>query len=200
LGTAGTVTVLKGTVVKTSQGNREFVTTADAAFVGAALGPELHGAVVEAVVERVDDADGLATLALPRTAASRQKGDTMYWIGGTPVLKPAERTSTGQATSAAIDLETISGTRILALHSDAASAGTTPTLNAKVQHCDTEEGEFTDSGVAFAEITDEAESLQFRVLDPTAVKRWIKLIGVIAGTDTPTFVCEAALLGVELQG
>jgi hypothetical protein len=122
----------------------------------------------------------------------------MYWIGGTPVLKPAARTTTAQATSVALDLEQISGTHILALHSDKASAGTTPTLDGKVQHGDSEGGSFADSGITFTQITDAAETLQFRVLDPTVIKRWIKLIGTIAGANA-SFTCEASLFGVELQ-
>lgn len=110
------------------------------------------------------------------------------------VLPNAVRTST--ATGSAIDVRAYEGKGQVIFTSSAATAGTTPTLNAKLTECATSGGSYTDvSGGAFAEVTDAADSTQMIPIDFDACKGYIKGVGTIAGTDTPTFGFAITIVG-----
>lgn len=115
-----------------------------------------------------------------------------YWMKGLEVLAPAVRTAT-TTTSASIDLTGFDGVPILALDSAAAGAGTLPTLDAKITHCDTTDGSFTDSGITFTQVTTTA-ALQLRVLDPAICKRFVQLVLTIGGTVNPSFATQAGVV------
>lgn len=120
-----------------------------------------------------------------------------YWMKGVEVLKPASRTAT-TTTSDAIDLALLDGIPVLALHADAASAGTSPTLDGKVTQCDTSDGTFADSGITFTQVTT-AAALQLRALDLTVLLRYVKLVLTIGGSDTPTFLTQAEIVAFKLK-
>lgn len=121
-----------------------------------------------------------------------------YWLDKAEVLAPAARTAT-TTTSAAIDLASLGGVPVMALYCDAASAGTLPTLDAKITHCDTSGGSYTDSGLTFTQVTT-AAALQLVRLDRTILKRFVKLVLTIGGTDTPTFPSSAGIVAFEQSG
>ena len=111
----------------------------------------------------------------------------------TLVALPAARTTT--FTSAAIDLSVYDGELAMILNS-AAGTGTTPTLDGKIQHCDTSGGTYADSGITLTQVTDAAASLQTKLFQKSAVKQYIKFVGTIAGT-TPSFNFAATLVGLK---
>lgn len=104
---------------------------------------------------------------------------------------PASRTAT--LTGTGLDVEKYEGVGKVVLHSTAASAGTNPTLDVKVQDSpDNSTGWADIPGATFAQVTD-AASLQAIHIDLSAAKKYIRVVGTLGGTSTPTF-----LYGVEL--
>lgn len=112
----------------------------------------------------------------------------------TIVAVPAARTST--FTSAAIDLSGYDGELGMLVNSAKASAGTTPTLDFKIQHCDTSGGTYADAGITLTTITDAADSLQLKLFQKSAVKQYVKLVGTIAGANA-SFNFGASLVGLK---
>lgn len=105
-----------------------------------------------------------------------------------------ERTSSLDGTS--IDLQAYEGVAAFVLNAGKASAGTTPTLNAKLQHS-ADDSTFADvTGGAFTEVTDAANSLQVLKLNVSDLKRYVKLVGTIAGSGA-TFDFGAEVLAVK---
>lgn len=101
-------------------------------------------------------------------------------------LPMATRTAT--VTGSAVDLVDYGGYVALTLMSGAATAGTLPTLDVKVTECDTSGGTYTDvSGATWTEVTDAAAADETIVLNSDSLKRYIKIVGTIGGTATPTF-------------
>lgn len=106
----------------------------------------------------------------------------------------AERTSTLTATG--VDVKDYDGTVQLILMSTAATAGTNPTLNVKIQESDAVGSGYEDvSGAAFAEVTDAADVTEMISLKIGELKRYIRVVGTIAGTSTPTFAFGVCMVG-----
>ena len=120
------------------------------------------------------------------------RNDALNWPDPVEVLAPADRTTT--ATSAAIDLQPYAGNVAVLLHV-ALGTGTTPTLDAKVQHCDSSGGSYADiTGAAFTQVTGAAGAgVQKLMLNTRSIYRYIKLVATIAGTS-PHFLSSAGLL------
>lgn len=111
----------------------------------------------------------------------------------------AERTST--LTGSGVEIRDFDGVAQVILMSSAATAGTTPTLNVKLQECDTVGGSYTDvAGATFSEVTDAADACQMIAIKPGELKPFIKVIGTIAGTSTPTFQFGVVLVGTLHAG
>lgn len=111
----------------------------------------------------------------------------------------ARRTST--LTGTHIDVLAYEGAAKILLNASAASAGTTPTLNVKLQHSDTTtSGDFTDvTGAAFTQVTDVAGTagLQELLVNVSNLKRYLRVIGTIGGTTTPTFDFSVEFIGIK---
>lgn len=107
----------------------------------------------------------------------------------------AARTST--LTGTAFDTLGYEGS-MLVLLSSALGTGTSPTLDVKIQHSDSASSGFADiTGAAFTQVTDAAGAgVQNLVLRRDKVKRYIRVIGTIAGT-TPSFTFGVAFEGLE---
>jgi len=107
----------------------------------------------------------------------------------------AERTSTLTATG--VDMRQYAGLAKIILLSSVATAGTTPTLDVKIEESDALASGYTDlAGATFAQVTDAADSTEAIQIDLSGTKRYIRVIGTIAGTSTPTFqfgVCAMAV-------
>lgn len=105
----------------------------------------------------------------------------------------AVRTTTLTATG--VDVNAYDGPCHLILQSSAATAGTTPTLNVKLQHSDVVGSGYEDvSGAAFTEVTD-ADLTEMLTVQIGALKRFVRVVGTIAGTDTPTFGFGVVMVG-----
>jgi len=105
-----------------------------------------------------------------------------------------ERTTT--LTGTGIDVLDYEGVCLAILNSGAASAGTTPTLNVKLQHSDDDSTYADVTDGAFTEVTDAAavvEALKFNVSD---LKRYLRVIGTIAGSGA-TFDFGVEFVGIK---
>jgi len=104
---------------------------------------------------------------------------------------------TADLLSAAFDTEAYEGTGLFVLSAGAATAGSSPTLDVKLTHCDTSGGTYTDvpSG-AFAQVTTVA-GVQALAVDLDTVKRYVKVVGTLGGTSTPTFPYGIAFTGLK---
>lgn len=106
----------------------------------------------------------------------------------------ARRTST--LTGTAIDLQDYDGVGLVTLSSSAAAAGSSPTLDVKLQES-ADNSTFTDvTSGAFTQVTD-AASLQYMTVNVSALKRYLRVIGTIGGTSTPTFDFSVTFAGVK---
>lgn len=106
----------------------------------------------------------------------------------------AVRTSTLTATG--VDLSDYSGAMHFVLMSSAATAGTTPTLNVKLQHSDSLSTGYEDvSGATFTEVTDAADLTEMLTLDVDSMKQFVRVVGTIGGTSTPTFAFGVVAVG-----
>jgi hypothetical protein len=111
---------------------------------------------------------------------------------------PIDRTTT--LTGTALDVQDYEGVALIVLNGAAATAGTTPTLNVKLQHsATTTTGDFVDvTSAAFVEVTDVAgtagvQTLKVNVSD---LKRYIRVIGTIAGSGAH-FDFSAGFVGIK---
>lgn len=111
----------------------------------------------------------------------------------------AVRTSTLTATG--VDISAYSGPCHVILQSSAATAGTTPTLNVTLEDCDTVGGSYTAiTGAAFAEVDDTPDSTQMITIYPDHLKKFVRVVGTIAGTNTPTFGFGVSMVGCMQAG
>lgn len=111
----------------------------------------------------------------------------------------AVRTSTLTATG--VDLSAFSGPCHVILQSSAATAGTNPTLNVKLQHDDVLGGDYEDiTGAVFAEVDNSPDSTQMITINPDHLKKHVRVVGTIAGTNTPTFGFGVTLVGCLQAG
>ena len=104
---------------------------------------------------------------------------------------------TTTTTSAAFDAGVYDGSGLFVLHS-AAGTDTTPTMNVKLQHCDTTDGSYVDiTGATFAEVDDtEGGAIEGIAVDLSAAKRFIKAVATLAGTS-PSFICGLSFVGLK---
>jgi len=115
------------------------------------------------------------------------------------LIPAAVRTST--VTGSAVDTRALDGVCQIVLMSSAATAGTSPTLNVKLTHCATSGGSYTDvTGATFAQVTNAADSTQMIAVKAGELERYVKAVGTIGGTSTPTFGFGVALVGMNHAG
>jgi hypothetical protein len=104
------------------------------------------------------------------------------------------RTST--LTGTGVDLQGLDGEATVILDSSAATAGTNPTLDVKIQDsADGSSGWADVTGAAFTQVTSTASQQRISV-NVSEIKRYVRAIGTLGGTSTPTFVYSVNLLGV----
>ena len=104
---------------------------------------------------------------------------------------------TASANGTGFDLEGSNGAEgeaIIILASDAASAGTSPTLDVKLQES-SDDSTYTDiSGATFTQVTDAAQALEKISINTNDVKRYLRAVGTIGGTSSPAFTYSVALV------
>lgn len=108
-------------------------------------------------------------------------------------LAAAARTASGNG--AAVDLQGYVG-KIMVVLDSALGTGTTPTLDVKLQDCDTSGGTYADiSGATFTQVTGAAGAgAQKMGVDVRGVRRFIRAVATIAGS-TPSFACAVLVAG-----
>jgi hypothetical protein len=111
---------------------------------------------------------------------------------------PIARTAT--LTGTALDVLDYEGACLIVLNAAAATAGTTPTLNVKLQHCaTTTSGDFVDvTGATFTQVTDVAGTagVQTLHLNVSDLKQYLRVIGTIAGANA-SFDFTVEFVGVK---
>ena len=104
---------------------------------------------------------------------------------------------TASANGTGFDLEGSNGAEgeaIIILASDAASAGSSPTLDVKLQES-SDNSTFTDiSGATFTQVTDSAQALEKISINTNDVKRYLRAVGTIGGSSSPAFTYSVALV------
>lgn len=111
---------------------------------------------------------------------------TEYLISNS--FAPAARTSTANGT--AIDLAD-TGPELFAFLNNGTTSGTSPTLDVKLQECDTSGGTYSDiTGATFTQLTAAGNEV-IRVANRT--KRYVRAVATIAGTS-PSFACAVTLI------
>lgn len=114
-------------------------------------------------------------------------------------LPTAVRTST--ITGSAVNVKKYEGKGQVILTTSAATAGTTPALNVKLTESATSGGSYTDvTNGDFAEVTDAGDSTQMIPIDFDASKGFLKVVGTITGTSTPTFGFGVVIVGQLKSG
>lgn len=110
---------------------------------------------------------------------------------------PGAITADGDS-AAYLDTTAYDGSAAVVFTSAAASAGTTPTLDVTVVHCDTAGGTYTAvPGVsAFTRVTDGGASQEVRAVDLSKCKQFLKVHFDIGGTSSPSFTCAAVVLAM----
>lgn len=101
------------------------------------------------------------------------------------LIESGEYTSTETGTG--IDMTNFEGIALAVLNSSAKTAGTDPTLDVKLQHDPAVGGSYADiTGATFTQITTVAgtEAVAFNVSDCDG---FVRAVGTIGGTSTPTF-------------
>lgn len=113
----------------------------------------------------------------------------------------ANAQSTSTRTGTGVDIQQYDGLAKIIMMSGAASAGTTPTLDVKIQESDVVGSGYADvTGATFAQVTDAADSTEMIQLDLSGTKRFIRVIGTIGGTATPTFDFGVCMTAVRHSG
>ncbi len=113
----------------------------------------------------------------------------------TRLLDPAAVAASG-VIGQALDMQSFQCRVKVALNIGAVT-GTTPTLDIKVQDCDTVGGTYADvsPATAFAQkVTASANTVDAIGIDPRAVRRFVKLYATAGGT-TPNFTIGATVIG-----
>lgn len=101
------------------------------------------------------------------------------------LIESGEYTATKTGTG--IDVSAGEGIAIATLNSSAKTAGTDPTLDVKLQSCSTVDGSYADiAGATFSQVTTVAvlEQISFNIAN---VEGFVRAVGTIGGTVTPTF-------------
>lgn len=106
----------------------------------------------------------------------------------------AVRTST--LTGTGVDVSAYDGPCHLILQSSAATAGASPTLIVKLEHSDIVDSAFADvTGVVFTTVTAAADRTQMLTVQIGDLKRFVRVVGTIAGTETPTYGFGVTMVG-----
>ena len=111
------------------------------------------------------------------------------------LIESGEYTSTETGTG--IDLSAYEGMAVAILNSSAKTAGTDPTLDVKLQSDPAVGGSYADiTGATFSQVTTTAviEAVIFNVSDCDG---FVRAVGTIGGTSTPTFDFGVTFFGVK---
>lgn len=94
---------------------------------------------------------------------------------------------TGDGNGSGVDLQGYEGEMAVILDC-VNTAGTTPTMDIKLQHSDDNSSYSDVTGGAFAQVTDAGASVQKLSLNSDELKRYIRAVKDIGGTSSPAFL------------
>lgn len=121
-----------------------------------------------------------------------KENDVSSGISRLPIVPGVSATST--VTSTGQDITTFDGIMDVVLNSGAGT-GTLPTLDVKLQESATVGGSYTDiPGAVFTQVTT-AASLQGLALTKEGRLGFVRAVGTITGSATPTFPFSVTLSG-----
>lgn len=107
--------------------------------------------------------------------------------------------ATSTVTGTGVDVTDYDGQAVVILSCSAAAAGTNPTITVKLQEDDAVNGSYSDiSGAAFTAVTD-AASQQKMALKIAPRKKYVRAVGTIGGTNTPTFDFAVVMVATKPQ-
>ena len=114
------------------------------------------------------------------------------------LLANAVRTSTVTATG--FEIRPYAGIAQLILQSSAKTAGTAPTLDVTIEESDVLGSGYTAiSGAVFAQVTT-SDITEMIAINTDELKPFIRVVGTIGGTSTPTFGFGVSMLGTLQAG
>ena len=125
--------------------------------------------------------------------------DDITGIGDGVSLDPVA-TVTSTSTGSGVDISAFKGRMAIMLDSGAASAGTSPTLDVKIQES-ADDSTYSDiSGATFTQVTDAAASFQQIAIDADDAEQYIRVVATVGGTSTPTFTYSVTGYGAKQTG
>lgn len=97
-----------------------------------------------------------------------------------------------------VDLQQCIGDVLFLISCGLATAGTTPTMDFKVQDS-ADNTTFADvTGATFTQVTGAAgNGLQTKVIKKDKLKRYVRLVGTIGGTSSPAFPAAGLVLALQ---
>jgi hypothetical protein len=124
---------------------------------------------------------------------------SLYRANVVELAANAVRTSTLTATG--FEIRPYAGIAQLTLQSSAATAGSSPTLDVTIEESDALASGYTAvSGAVFAEVTGAADVTEMIAINTDELKPYIRVVGTIGGTATPTFGFGVSMLGMLQAG
>lgn len=127
-----------------------------------------------------------------------QNLDAQNQLTAVSVIAAQQATST--VTGSAVDIRDFIGTLKVTLSAGQATAGTSPTLDVKIQHSHTTTtGDFVDyTGATYTQVTDASGAVFESVgIDARAARRYIRALCTIGGSNTPTFPLAVVAVGTK---
>jgi len=104
---------------------------------------------------------------------------------------------TASANGTGIDLKDYEGEIGVILNASNATAGSSPTLDVKLQDS-ADNSSFNDiSGAAFTQVTGSGGGVQKMTLNSDSIRRYIRHVVTIGGTSSPAFPVGLTLLGIK---
>lgn len=117
-----------------------------------------------------------------------------------PTQLIALRAAAALATSdngTAVDVSGFTGNGYVALNSSA-TGGAGQTSDVKLQHSDDGSTNWTDTGVAFAQVTNAAASFQALYVSLDQFKKYVRVVNTLGGS-TPTVTASVVMVGDQEQ-
>lgn len=102
---------------------------------------------------------------------------------------------TATLTGTGVDLQGLDGEAVVIQSAGAATSGSSPTLDGKLQDsADNSTGWADITGAVFTQVTTTASDQKISI-NVSEVKRYVRYVGTIGGTSTPTFPFSCNLIG-----
>ena len=124
--------------------------------------------------------------------------DIFSRVSASPTITAAAVTS--NTNGSAVDVHNFVGTLQVVLNAGNATAGTSPTLDVKLQTSDSNSTNFTDvSGATFTTVTNVANTggVQTLNLVSDTLKQYVRAVATIGGTASPSFPASVTVLGIN---